>query len=253
MELERSYYLLYLMVPLLIFYLHTHYRDRHRGARWKWSLLLRICTLSLLSLALAGLGMPGRKIPVRMFYVIDVSRSMGENAPERIIRLISDAHRKHKETESGGVILFGRGSIFLPTPQSARRLSSGRPPQRNGLDRPMMSGTNIARALQRATGQFADDVVNRVVLFTDGRQTAGGGAAAAGALRAAGGEFFVAPLGLPPSLKEVSVMGILSPAVVRAMEPFELSAVIRSDGTGEARLDVLRDGLVVGSRVETLW
>ncbi len=248
MMLDKSYYLLFLIIPPLVIFLMRRDKTRRDSKKDKASLVLRLCAVSLLSLALAGLAIPGKMRPVNVIYSVDVSRSVGEGAPGKFLRTVMDAARNREGIHNAGVILFGNGSRFLP-PSTMQQVNATTFAQSqlysDGL---MSSGTDIALALKRAVGYFKDGAVNRVALFTDGRQTTGDAIAAAAALRAVGGELLIAPVDRPEGGVEVSVQDIIGPRVVRAMEPFKLRVLINSDGEVDARLNLFEDGLLVESR-----
>ena len=245
MEMERPLYLLLLLIVPLIFLLRLRYGKRFSGRRDRASFILKTAAISFLSLSLAGLTGTGGDVKVNAVYAVDVSRSMGEGPPEKFLNKASQVARRHPEARNARVILFGRGSksIAFPGPDAA----DPTPPETPTVG-PLTAGTDIAGALRRASGLLEEETVNRVVLFTDGRQTEGDAAAAAEALRALGGELIVVAPERPTGRKEVAIEGLRAPGRVKAMEPFKLLVTINSEGRTAAGLDVFRDGLLSTSR-----
>jgi uncharacterized membrane protein len=86
--------------------------------------------------------------------------------------------------------------------------------------------TNLSRALEFAGAILPPDRPGRVILFSDGRATAGGDPrAAAASLAAAGVEIDVVPVADDPR-PDAAVSGILVPPGVRDREVFDLTAVV---------------------------
>lgn len=107
------------------------------------------------------------------------------------------------------------------------------------------AGTDLEAALALAHGLFAPGHVRQVVLLSDGRETRGDVLRAARALADRGVRlYFEAPTGPPPS--EVAIEELAVPERVNVGEPFTVRVRVTSTVARDARVRLLRDGLLNG-------
>ncbi len=110
------------------------------------------------------------------------------------------------------------------------------------------SETDLEAALGTAVGILPTDRVRRIVLATDGRETAGDVLGAADRARRAGAQVFVLPQGDRPTVDQIAVSGIETPRLIRAGRDISIGVRLFSSGEHAVRLDVLRDGSRVTGR-----
>ncbi len=111
-----------------------------------------------------------------------------------------------------------------------------------GVTKVAPAGTNLEQAVRLAAAMVPVHRAGRVVLATDGNETAGDISRSIGLLRARGLTVDIQPLTeLPPG--EVLVESIRAPSRVFAGDTFLLDAVIYSQGTTKARVTIKRAGV----------
>ncbi|MEI8257615.1 MAG: VWA domain-containing protein, partial [Deltaproteobacteria bacterium] len=110
------------------------------------------------------------------------------------------------------------------------------------------AATDLETSLGIAVGILPTDRVRRIVLATDGRETAGDALGAADRARRAGAQVYVLPQGDRPSVDQIAVSGIETPRLVRAGRDISIGVRLFSAGEHAVRLDVLRDGARVAGR-----
>lgn len=109
-------------------------------------------------------------------------------------------------------------------------------------------GTNLAAAIEAAAGTMPAGYVPKIVLLSDGNQTAGDGIAAAARSRVP-----VSTIPLPTlSDPEVQVAEVSVPAEVREGEPFVVKVVIQANHDDEGLVEVFRGDHKVISERKTL-
>lgn len=106
--------------------------------------------------------------------------------------------------------------------------------------------TDIQRALEFVEGTFPAGCARRIVLLSDGNSTRGDLAAAARALRAAQVQLDVVPINYKFT-DEVVVEGLHGPGRARIDEPLALRAVISSQSSTRAEVQLLLGGQAVGA------
>ncbi|MBX3401538.1 MAG: VWA domain-containing protein [Gemmataceae bacterium] len=222
LELTQPWYLLGLLaLPVVAWY---YVRGLTDFARWQRTLsfAVRGLVVALLVLALCGLTLlrPGKDQFV--VFAIDESTSVGEQNKSSIDDFLE------KATANAGrhryaFVRFGAEPGAVTPDRSLSAVINAK-------------GTNIAAALEVATAGIPPSHVPKIVLLSDGNQTAGD------AIRAAlrGG----VPVSAVPlqtrSEPEVQVSNVNVPAQVREGEPFKMDILIDSNHDDEGELEVYR-------------
>jgi uncharacterized membrane protein len=222
LELTQPWFLLGLLaLPVLAWYYRRGLTDFARWQR-RLSLAVRAAVVALLVAALCGLTWlrPARDLFV--VFAVDDSLSVGDDVKPKV-----DDYLNRAAVAAGGhrfaVVRFGAepGPVLADrtTPVTVNR-----------------QGTNIAAALEVATAAVPPSHVPRVVLLSDGNQTAGD------AVRAALlGKVPVSAVPLPArSEPEVQVSGVTVPAQVRDGEPFYVEVTVDSNHDDEGEVEVFR-------------
>src|SRR5579872_1901871 len=161
---------LLLLLGLPYFYwLHRRTVTDMSTARKRVALALRLILITLLVLALAGLRyvQPGDALAV--VFVVDGSKSVRDDQRAAIEKYMSDAARTRRQVDKVGVITFAQDPHTQSTP--------GQPFDASRLRDPgIVTATDIEKALRFAKIELdstAKDAGKRVVLISDGNQTAG--------------------------------------------------------------------------------
>lgn len=238
LELTHPWLLLGLLaLPVLGWYF---YRGLTDFARWQrvTSLAARAAVVCLLVLALSGLTWLRPATDVYVVFAIDESLSVGDEARPAVESFLTSATAAAGRNKYA-FLRFGAqpGPVvgaWSATPDAAAP----------AIDR---QGTNIAAALEVASAAVPPSFVPRLVLLSDGNQTAGDAVRAA--LR---GSVPVSTVPLPVRADpEVQVSAVSVPAQVREGEPFYVEVVLDSNHDDEGQIEVFRGAhKVVGETVK---
>jgi Ca-activated chloride channel family protein len=233
------------------------------GLRWfltmsrvrRWSAVLaRAFLLASLASLLAGAVSVRRTDRLAVVAVIDVSDSVrrfatgpDDTRPDilpAVRDFLADASARRGPDDLLGVVAFDRRALAIATPSRADPLT--RP-----IDVRMGEGTDIEAALRYASAMIPADAAGRIVLFSDGNETAGSAASAAGELVArfagtggdrAGLPIDVVPLGYEVT-REVMVESVDVPPTAEAESVIPVRIVLRAAGPAEGVLRLVRDGV----------
>jgi uncharacterized membrane protein len=112
-------------------------------------------------------------------------------------------------------------------------------------------GTDLEAALMFARASLAPGDVPRIVLFSDGRRTAGDTVAAVARLQADGVQVSVVPLS-PPALGDTWIDAIAVPDRISAGATFQATVAVTSQRAGPATITLSALGHVLASRTVAL-
>jgi Mg-chelatase subunit ChlD len=190
---------------------------------------------ALLVLAASRLQISTGEVPLAVMFVLDRSDSMAANsgrALEQVNGLASEIGRNDR----AGLVVFGASAVLerglastLSIPETSSTIAA--------------SGTNIEAALRLAKSTLSAEGAGRIVLISDGHETAG--SALAEAVRGGSGRIpidVVLPSDREDGVRSLRVLNVAAPATVRRGEP--LSVDVALQGPPGARVEVLlfRDG-----------
>lgn len=201
-------------------------------------LLVRLLMVAALVLALAG---PRARLDSdRMTVLFLVDRSLStRNASDSFARSYVDrAVARMGPKDRAGVVVFGRDAGLEVTPGQLQRL----PAYATVVDK---SASDIAGALRFAWAAFPADSSRRVILLSDGNQTAPGAVEEARLARALGVEVW--SVGYPaPQGPEARVEAVDVPGRPSVDEPFEVRVAVWSNRDTTAQLSLTRNGRPLG-------
>ncbi len=212
LEITQPFRLAALVVlPLLVFY---WWRGLPGFACWQrtTSLVIRVLLVVLLVVALCGVELTSVGRQLFVVFAIDESSSICDAARKAAGAFIDEA-LEHAA---------GNRSARLPF-----ALEPGEGAKRNGTD--------LAAAMAAAEAATQSGYVPRVVLLSDGNQTAGDALSAA---TAATMPIWTVPLPGSPE-EEVYVSAVETEAEVRRGEPFYVDVVVQSTQEGEGTVRLL--------------
>ena len=162
-------YWLILAIPLVLavvipFIISANRDNRSRG--WIASLVLHIVISFAVTLAAAGLTYTAIMTRTKVYVVADVSHSTEQKLDDidAYIQQIADSMPSNSRL---GIVCFGRDSVILTS--SGGEIKSVREAV---VDK---SGTNIAGALDETSTYFSEGELKRIILITDGCDTASDG------------------------------------------------------------------------------
>jgi Ca-activated chloride channel homolog len=234
------------------------------GVRWfasmsrirRWSaVILRTILIALLTSMLAGAAAVRRTEKLAVVGVVDVSGSVRlfgdaglvengarQDPVEAARAFFAEATRSRGPDDLFGLVVFDGRALAVATP------TRGDPLDR-ALDVQMTEGTNIAAALRTAAALIPPDAAGRIVLFSDGVETAGDALAAAAELAARAGGLGsrggipvdVIPVPLNIS-REVMMEGVDAPPRAASESTITVRVSLRATDAASGTLLLLRDG-----------
>ena len=158
-------YLLLIAIPvllLLIIPFAIAIRKENKSKSVIISLILHFVIVALVALAAAGMIATTVITETHVYVVADVSYSAHENL-DKVDEYIKDLQEKLPQNSKVGVICFGKDyTILTPMGGTVQPVSSAKVDD---------SATNISAALNYASTLFRNDVIKRIVLITDGKET----------------------------------------------------------------------------------
>ena len=204
------------------------------------SLVIRLALVCALVLALAGarLALPADRLSV--VFLVDGSASMVDASRGALLAFARAAVRQMPEADTAGVVVFGGNALVDRLPSDADELAE---PE----SVPVVGASDIGAAVRLATAIFPAGTQQRLVLLSDGNDTAGG---AEQAILAAADRGIHLDVVRPATgtYGEVLLDGLDAPSGARVGETIELTARVRSTIGASATLRLLADGATVATR-----
>ncbi len=205
-------------------------RDRKRIIA---STAVRCLILVLVVFALAGLQFISAGGPLNVVFLIDESASVPQESRDAAYQYVRQAIASMGPNDRAAVVLFGERAIV------DRALSADTRWQVSGKH-PAEVATDIAGALQVASALFPEGGAKRIILLSDGVQTAGSAADVARRIGLTGTYISVVPLGVA-SHNEVAVDHVIAPPNVHSGEQYEVRVLLKSTSDRQATVS-LYDG-----------
>lgn len=245
LEFTRPWLLLLLIPALLMVYLffRVSLTDFSKSQRWI-SLIARSIMLASVVLAIAGLHwLRTTKEP---FFVVlsDESQSISDEGSAATKSFVG-ALQSQPGTHRIAVLPFAAtpGSIMdaqtwlLSKPNNAQEPNlTSNSLQPDPAESSYRRDTDIAAALQSASGYMPPGYVPHIVMLTDGNETLGDALSVAGQ-----SPIPISTVPVPsPTAPEVQVAEVNVPAEVREGEPFMVEVVIQSNHDDEGLVEVYR-------------
>ena len=203
------------------------------------SLLIRLALVVCLVLALAGmrLALPADRLSV--VFLLDASASMLDATREDLVQWARDAVRGKPEADTAGMVVFGANALVDRLPSQLDDLAEP-------ASQPVVGATDVAAAVRLAAAIMPAGTQQRLVLLSDGQDTAGEAADAIAAASARGIRLDVV-MPADESAAEVLVDAVDAPPGARVGETLDLTVRIRSTITTRATLRLLADGGTVAT------
>lgn len=207
----------------------------------QWALAVRGVLLVLLCLTFARPTLPRWVDRLNVVFLLDQSDSVSLAARERAVRFVADATKHMKGGDRQGVIVFGEQALVDQS--LSNRKDVARPTAEVGG-----RATDLFQAIQLALASLPPGHANRIVMLTDGRQTAGNARSGAQAAKDSGADLYyvAAPLTFT---QEVVAESMVLPQEVKHGEPFQAKVVAWSFKEAQGRLSLFRNGEFLGSQV----
>ncbi len=199
------------------------------------SFLLRTAFVVLLAIGLGRVAKTAYSHKVCTVHVVDVSESIPEEAIADAQAAIDKAWNERGDGEVRVITFAVRPRVIgasdpadpkAPPPKLGRHDNPG--------ERIHGAGSNVQAALQLAYGLYPQGYLKRVVLYSDGVQTAGDALAEAGRAREFGVKLYTIPYKRPVPA-EVAVRELRVPPKIKVGEAFELRAILFSNRAAKVR------------------
>jgi Ca-activated chloride channel homolog len=218
----------------------TNFNSRQRALQTA----VRTLLLAAIALALARPVLSTSSSRQSIVYVVDVSHSIATAAVDAAAAKIDELNNAIKPAHSR-IVAFGRTVSSVTTTAELRKLAAigANPSDAGTLDR---RGTNLEAALLAARGEIAPEHVPRLVLFSDGRPTAGDTGTAIARLAADHVPVAVESLS-SRSIGDTWIDGIDLPSRVTAGATFAATIDVASQRGGTALVELLSGDTVLAS------
>ena len=205
-------------------------------------LALRLAWMCLLLLALTGISLTRPLFHQATVLVVDASASLA-SARDQIESAVREAEARLPDDDLAGVVAVADGALVEEMP--AQR------PVFSRLEAVLPDGaSDLATGLRLAAAILPSDYAGRVVLVSDGRQTAGDAIAAARELAARGLTVDVLPTGVAQA-DDLRIEAIDLPETAYQGEESTLTARLYATRATSASLHVYRDdGLLLERTVQ---
>jgi Ca-activated chloride channel family protein len=208
----------------------------------------RSLLLAALALAVARPVLSTNSPRQSIVYVVDVSHSVSSRAIEDAARKIDEFNASLHPTH-WRIVAFASTSATVADTAALRRLAQV--DTANAVDAIDRTGSDLEAALGAARAQLAPDSTARIVLFSDGRPTAGRVEDAVVRLTAAHIPVFVEPMSVR-SLGDTWLDRIDLPERIAAGAAFTTLVTVGAQRATTATIELRSDGGVLASRQVTV-
>jgi uncharacterized membrane protein len=230
------------LIPLVwvaLRFSRTNFNPRQRVVQ----AIVRSLLLALVVLALARPVMSAGSSKLSVVYLVDVSTSI---APAEIAQAADkiDALNTNLQPAYSRIVVFGANAGVIDGTPALRTLGTrpaGKAEAQSDIDR---SGTDLESALATARASLDPGALPRIVLFTDGRSTAGDINTSIARLHATGVPVSVFPMA-PADIGDTWIDGIALPDRVSAgaTTPVTVHVSSQKDGSAVVELSALGHSL----------
>jgi uncharacterized membrane protein len=228
--------LLLLLVPLTVFLSRTSLALLRPATR-RFSLVLRLLIVTLLVLALSGVGVVQASGTLAAVFLLDRSDSVPAEQQAAYADYVRRAIGAMGEGEQAGVVVFGADAL-VDRPASPQTT----PPDLQS--KPATTYSNVAEALRLGLAVLPAASAGRLVLLSDGAENVGSAEWAARLAEARGVPVDVVPLA-QPARPDVWVEGLSAPSAAREGEQISLEVSVSSSADTTATLTLLMDGVQI--------
>jgi uncharacterized membrane protein len=202
------------------------------------ALLVRLLVIGLLVMTVARPNWRREGENVAVTVIVDASRSipvpLAAKAEQYLREATGEPGLEGRRGDALGRVIVGRDAYVQAIPGPPDAL----PDAQQTIDR---DGTNLAEAVRLAMAPMPQEMANRILIISDGNETAGSLLAQAEEARAAGVPIDVLPLKYTHE-REVIVDRVVVPATARMGETLGVRVLISATAPAVGRLSVLVDG-----------
>ncbi|WPX08887.1 VWA domain-containing protein [Anaerocellum danielii] len=241
-EFERPFVLLAAAVLFIFIWLVSRkFSKESLGKRFVVWMRIVLITLIILALSMPKLTISSDKVTT--IYLVDMSESNRKNT-EKMKDFIQKSIKLKKSNELQSVVVFGQDANIEFTPTKYPNFSEFG----TAVD---STQTNIENAIKYAVNLFDDDSQKRLVILTDGKETAGEAKNEVELLKNKGIDVKVV-LFKSEKEKDVQFSSLKIPQKVFENQAFSIFANINSTFSTKALLKIFRDNDLIFSQQVTL-
>ena len=201
---------------------------------------IRGVILTLIALALSGMRALLPSSQVSVIFAIDASASISPEAARAAQEFTATAQRSQRPGDTAGVVGFARdATVWQPPIEEATPA--------NWPSIAEATASDIGHGLDFASALFPADQSRRIVLLSDGNDTAGNAVSAANRIARAGVEVWTVPMH-NPDRPEVLVERVEIPARLKQGEAFDLTANIRSNLPMRTKVRLYQSQFLISER-----
>lgn len=239
---------LLLLVPIVwlaLRFARTNFNVRQRRVQT----LVRSVLLALIVLALARPVMSAGSSRLSVVYLVDVSHSVANAQIISAAQTIDSLNASVKPAQSR-IVVFGADAATVDSTAVLRQLAVDEKPGAAATPAPVSVnriGTDVEAALMVARASLMPDALPRIILFSDGRPTAGDTNDAIARLHADGVPVSVVPM-TPADLGDTWIDSIGVPGRISAGATFAATVQVTSQRAGNATVELRALGRVVGTK-----
>ncbi len=219
----------------------TNFNPRQRAIQT----LVRSAVLVLLALALAQPVVSLGSSRLSVVYVVDVSHSVSGESIRAAADRIDGLNREVRPAHSA-IVVFGDDTAVIDGTDTLRRLGED-DPEAVGESPVSRDGSDLDRALREARAELASGHLPRLVLFSDGRETAGRVRTAAVRLASEAVPVFVEPMA-PRDLGDTWIDAVGVPARIAAGSLVTVTVDVGSQRAAEGQVELREGQRVLASR-----
>ena len=242
MVLTQPWRMLWLLVVVWVWWMSVHGWSGLDRRRARQSLIVRMCLVGIFTILMAEPRAVRTSDSLSVIYAIDMSASIHPEQVNESLKFVSRTVSQKPEGDQAGLIIFGsQASVELPPAQSFpldENSPEGTIYLNSRIDR---DATNLSQALSLGSAILPEDSRGRVVLISDGSETAGDLQPILEQLRSRGVAVDVLPVTYNYD-REVWVERLELPQTVKIGEPYAATVIVSALNAGKGRLILEENG-----------
>ena len=216
----------------------------YRRQRDVGAMMIRVILVILLVLGLAGIQIERAADKLAVVFLIDVSDSVSPALQSAAVEYVRQASAAMGDQDQAAVIVFGADALVeIPISEQLELVQVGSDPIR--------LNTDLAKAIRLGMALYPADTAKRMVILSDGRQTAGDAEEAARLAAATDVQIDYVLLDGGESAQrfegpEILVTDVSVPSTVNEGEEFDLTVTVDSSQRDSlAQVQVLASGQII--------
>ena len=220
--------ILLVAIPFLLF---IQTRTSVIASKWRkrTTFLMRCAALLCAILALANLQRTHTEQPLAVVFLLDISDSIAPSEHEDTLNQINNTIAKLKPTDQFGVIRFAQApSLFIKMGPAHERPTLIALSTETNVE---TDSTDILTALRRSLVSFPENFHRRIVLFSDGIHTGGPSTVKSYLPLFSASDVEIMTIPLDTVKDAIRVQALQLPNQVRKGQPFQIHAIVESDGS----------------------